>query len=167
MNRRVLVLNQNYEPLNICRLRRAIVLVLQGKAEIIESDSKVVRTVDRSFEAPSVIKLVYFVRKPRPKLQLSRRSILARDNYRCQYCGQHSSELTIDHVIPRRFGGKSTWENLVTACKQCNNKKGDKTLQQANMKLIKLPKKIKYLPNFSFSRHYKGIERKEWEKYLV
>ncbi|PIU67990.1 MAG: HNH endonuclease [Armatimonadetes bacterium CG07_land_8_20_14_0_80_40_9] len=166
MNQGVLVLNQNYEPLNICRLRRALVLMQKDKAQVIENDTRKVHTVDRVFESPSVIRIVYFVKKPRPNLQPSRQSIFARDGYTCQYCGKVSRDLTLDHVVPKRIGGKKDWENLVSACKGCNNRKGDKTLKEAKMKLIKEPKKPKYLPKLTLSRYSRLEEKEEWRRYL-
>lgn len=166
-NRGVLVLNQDMQPLNICRFRRALGLLFAQKAEVMEYDSVKIRTVSRIYEAPSVIRLLYFVMRPRPHIQLSRKNIFARDSCVCQYCGKTSNELTVDHVIPKRLGGKSTWENLVAACKKCNNKKGDKTLEQAKMKLITLPKPVKHLPVMVFSKHLYRGDWKNWKKYLV
>lgn len=167
LNRGVLVLNQNYEPLNVCRLRRALVLLIQEKASVVEYDSVTIHTVTRSFEAPSVIRLEYFIRKPRKtRIPLSRKSIFARDNYTCQYCGVTSKELTLDHVIPRRLGGKSTWENLVSACKKCNNKKSDKTLLQVNMKLMSEPKEVQYYHSVSFAHYPSLLNHDVWKKYL-
>ncbi|HEX2999542.1 MAG TPA: HNH endonuclease, partial [Armatimonadota bacterium] len=101
MDGQVLVLNQDYEPLNVCNLRRASVLVWLGKAEVLHTDGCILATVNEKNVAPSVLRLCHQVRRPRPKLRLSRRSILARDNYTCQYCGATGKEMTIDHVIPR------------------------------------------------------------------
>lgn len=167
LNQGVLVLNQNYEPLNVCRLRRALCLVLQNKASVIEYDSVVVHTVNQAFEAPSVIRLEYYIHKPRKtRVPLSRKSIFARDNYMCQYCGLTSKDLTLDHVIPRRLGGKSTWENLVSACKKCNNKKSDKTLHQANMKLNNEPKEMQFYHTVSFAHYPNLLHHDVWKKYL-
>ena len=104
-NTSVLVLNQNYEPLNVCNARRALVLVGGGKAEVVEEADSVLRTVARAFRIPSVIRMRYFIRRPRPLARLSRREVFARDQFTCQYCNKRSSELTLDHVIPRRRGG--------------------------------------------------------------
>ncbi len=167
MNRGVLVLNQNYEPLNVCRLRRALVLLMQNKASIVENDSVVVHTVSSAIEAPSVIRMEYFIRKPRrTRVPLSRKSIFARDNYMCQYCGHTGKDLTIDHIIPRRLGGKATWENLVSACKKCNNKKGDKTLPQVNMTLMKEPREAQYFHAASFAHYPNLLNHTVWKKYL-
>ena len=113
----VLVLNQNYEPLNVCNLPRAFRLVFGEKAEVIEYDHQVIRTPRTEYRAPSVIRLQYQIRRPRPRVKLSRREIFARDRHTCQYCGRQTHDLTLDHVVPRHRGGGHTWENLVTACK--------------------------------------------------
>ena len=120
----VLVLNQNYEPLNVCNLPRAFRLVFGDKAEVIEYDHQMIRTPRTSYRAPSVIRLQYQIRRPRPRVKLTRREVFQRDRYACQYCGTQSHDLTLDHVVPRHRGGGHTWENLVTACKACNHRKG-------------------------------------------
>ena len=96
----VLVLNQNYQPLNICRAKRAVILILEGKAEIVERDTREIRSPSVSIPLPSVIRLNYMVRPPRMKRKLSRREIFVRDRYTCQYCGRRTKDLTLDHVIP-------------------------------------------------------------------
>ncbi len=113
----VLVLNQNYEPLNVCNARRALVLVEGGKAEVLEHAMNLaeLRSPSRSFRRPSVIRLVYMIKRPRPRVRLTRREIFMRDHYTCQYCGLKTRDLTLDHVIPRHRGGKHTWDNLVSA----------------------------------------------------
>ncbi len=107
----VLLLNSNYEPLNVCNMRRAISLLLLGKAEVLTQREAPVQTIRGSVNAPSVLKMRYQVKRPMPQLRLSRHSVLARDNYTCQYCGLRSRELTIDHVVPRWAGGPRTWDN--------------------------------------------------------
>ena len=135
MNGVVLVLNQNYEPLNVCNLPRAFRLVFGEKAEVIEYDHQIIRTPRAEYHAPSVIRLQYQVRRPRPRVKLSRREIFSRDRHTCQYCGRQSHDLTLDHIVPRHRGGGHTWENLVTACKACNHRKGGKTLEEARFRL--------------------------------
>ena len=120
---RVLVLNQNYQPLNICDVRRAVSLLGKGKAETVQHGVEYIHTVSRMFERPEVIRLVYMVRKPLHRRKLSRREVFQRDGYVCQYCGKRSTQLTLDHVIPRCKGGQHTWENVVTACQRCNHRK--------------------------------------------
>lgn len=136
---RALVLNQNYEPLNVCTPRRAVVLVGSGKAESLVPSGRVLRTVDRAYEAPSVIRLQQMVRRPRPRLRLTRHEVFRRDQHRCQYCDRSGGDLTIDHVMPRRLGGEHRWENVVAACRPCNHRKGGRTPQQARMTLRQPP----------------------------
>jgi 5-methylcytosine-specific restriction endonuclease McrA len=135
----VLVLNQNYEPLNVCNVKRAIVLVLRGKAEIIESARVAWHSATNAFVLPSVIRLVKYIRRPRPKLRLTRREIFNRDTWQCQYCGRATKDLTLDHVLPRHRGGPHTWENLVSACKTCNHRKAGRTPVEAGMRLMQEP----------------------------
>jgi len=164
VNRRVLMLNQNYEPLTICTARRAIVLVFQGKAEMIESaNGDKIHTVATAFDLPSVVRLWHYKKVPHKRIVLSRKNIFARDGNRCQYCGTASGSMTIDHVTPRRVGGRDTWENLVCACSRCNNKKGDRTPDQAGMKLLKRPARPSYV---TFMRQHMGGVDKPWRPYL-
>ncbi len=135
----VLVLNQNYEPLNVCNLPRAFRLVFGAKAEVIEFDHQMICTPREAYRAPSVIRLQHHVRRPRPRVKLTRREIFSRDRHTCQYCGRQSSDLTLDHVVPRHRGGGHTWENLVAACKGCNHRKGGKTLDEARLRLQRIP----------------------------
>ena len=144
LNQSVLVLNQNYEPLHVCNVRRAVVLVARGKAEVIDQLDRaaaLLRTVSAEFSVPSVIRMVYYIRRPRPVMRLSRREVFARDRYTCQYCGRRSSakDLTLDHVVPRYRGGRHTWENLVTACRACNHRKAGRTPREARMSLRSKP----------------------------
>ena len=138
----VLVLNQNYEPLNVCPVRRAIVLVTGGKAEVVEeSPGGYLRTVTRVFRIPSIIRLLYHIRRPRPIARLARREVFARDRYACQYCGTRTPDLTLDHVVPRHQGGTHTWENLVSACRRCNHRKAGRTPEEAHMRLQSAPRR--------------------------
>jgi len=157
------VLNQNYEPLTICNVRRAIILTFLGKAEIVtKRDGLKVRSVRKSFDCPSIVRLGYFVRVPYKRIILSHKNILKRDNHRCQYCGSVTS-LTIDHVIPKSHGGEDTWENLVTACVKCNNRKGDKTLEDSGLKLRHMPKKPSYI---TFMKSSAGSVGEDWKPFL-
>lgn len=163
MNGKVLVLNQNYEPLTICNVRRAIVLIYLGKAEAIYCiEEKRVKSVHRSFEYPSIVRLVFFVRVPFKKIILSRKNILRRDNHRCQYCGI-TSNLTVDHVVPKSRGGEDSWENLTTACVKCNNKKGNRTPEEAKMHLLNIPKRPSHI---TFIKNFAGRIDNEWKPYL-
>jgi 5-methylcytosine-specific restriction endonuclease McrA len=136
----VLVLNASYEPLNVCTVRRAHVLVFKGKAEVIEDLSRPLRSASDTFRWPHVIRLVHYVRVPRAvKRKISRRALFARDGWRCQYCGA-TGKLTLDHVVPRSRGGDSVWENVVTSCAPCNLRKGNRTLEEVPMHLIHPPR---------------------------
>ena len=148
---RVLVLNQNYQPLNICDVRRAVSLLGKGKAETVQHGVEYIHTVSRMFERPEVIRLVYMVRKPLHRRKLSRREVFQRDGYSCQYCGKRSTQLTLDHVIPRCKGGQHTWENVVTACQRCNHRKAGSTPREAGMSLRVQPREPRPNPYAGFS----------------
>lgn len=162
----VLLLNSNYEPLNVCNMRRAISLVLLGKADIVHESEHPLSTVAGDVTPPSVLKMRYQVKRPMPQLRLSRHSILARDGYTCQYCGARGRELTIDHVVPRWCGGPHTWDNLVACCRRCNLKKGDKTPQQAHMKLARKPRRPSFVPYLSLPVYLKARVNDDWRLYL-
>jgi 5-methylcytosine-specific restriction endonuclease McrA len=162
----VLVLNSNYEPLNVCHIRRAISLLLLGKVEVLEHRDDPIVTPSGDLKAPSVVKMRYHVRRPMPQLRLSRHSVLARDNYTCQYCGLRARELTIDHVVPKWAGGPHTWDNLVACCRRCNLKKADKTPQQANMKLARKPRRPHFVPYISLPLYLKARDKGEWKLFL-
>jgi 5-methylcytosine-specific restriction endonuclease McrA len=138
---RVLVLNATYEPINVCTVRRAVVLLLKEKAEILERSDWELHSATRSMSRPVVIRLVAYVRIPRDthRRKITRRAVFARDNWTCQYCGARSN-LTVDHVIPRSKGGGSSWENIVASCAPCNRRKGDALLRQVGMRLLKKPR---------------------------
>ena len=164
VNSPVLVLNQNYEPLNVCRARRAIVMLWRGKAEVLEQNSATIHSASLSIEIPSVIRLIYLIRRPRLQRKLNRRDVFIRDKYTCQYCGKHTKELTIDHVIPRRLGGEHVWDNVVSACKACNQRKAGRSPKDARMKLLHKP----YQPRpVSYHITYEGFySHPEWQKYV-
>jgi len=129
----VLVLNASYEPLNVCTVRRALVLVFKGKAEVIEEEPRAIRAASRRFPWPHVIRLVSYVRVPRvTHRKISRKALFARDGFCCQYCGA-SGKLTLDHVVPRSRGGPSAWENIVASCAPCNLRKGSRLPDEAEM----------------------------------
>lgn len=162
----VLLLNSNYEPLNVCNIRRAMSLVVLGKAEVIHHRDHPIQTARGGLTAPSVLKMRYQVRRPMPELRLSRHSVLARDSFTCQYCGSKGRELTIDHVVPRWAGGPQTWDNLVACCRRCNLKKGDKTPAQAGMKLARRPKRPHFIPYLSLPSYLRAQSKEEWRMYL-
>lgn len=162
----VLVLNASYEPLNIVSVRRALILLLKEKAELVEAAEAVLRSERQVFPRPLVIRLTYYVRIPRRfGFPLSRRTVLARDFYTCQYCGAQPGkhELTLDHVVPRSRGGETTWENVVTACRRCNQKKGNRTPEEAGMTLRRKPREPRYL---AFTLLAEPGVHEVWEKYL-
>lgn len=160
----VLVLNQNYEPLNVCNVRRALVLVLRGKAEVVETATRAIRYASGSMLLPSVIRLVNLVRRPRPRVRLTRKEIFARDGWACVYCGRVTRDLTLDHVIPRHRGGPHSWENLVAACKPCNHRKAGRTPAEAHMTMHREPAAPRvsiYYPFFQYLHSREG-----WRKFV-
>ncbi len=161
----VLVLNHNFEPLNICAVRRGLVLMVLNRAEVIRFSDRVMVSGEDEFPIPSVLRLFDQVKRPLPQLKISRKSILARDDYTCQYCGSKAS-LTLDHVFPRHRGGETTWENIVCCCLRCNNKKGPCTPQEAGMRLPRAPRKPRYVPYISFPRFISAMRRPEWREFL-
>ncbi len=166
LNLPVLVFNQNYEPLNVCRARRAVVLLYQSKAEMLEDGVGFIHTPSQDVPVPSVIRLPYLAKRPfRAGKKLTRSEVFNRDRHSCQYCGRESRQLTLDHVIPRYRGGLQTWENLVSACIPCNRRKAGKTPKEAGMKLRQPPTqprdgRYSYIPS-----HYLQ-DREEWQRYL-
>jgi 5-methylcytosine-specific restriction endonuclease McrA len=132
---RVLVLNASYEPINVCNVRRATVLVLKERAEVLERGEGALHSERLTFQRPCVIRLLRYVRVPRDvhRRKITRKAVLARDAWTCQYCGRQAAGLTVDHVIPRSRGGESVWENIVASCAPCNRKKGNRTPREASM----------------------------------
>ncbi len=163
VNYPVLVLNQNYEPLNICQARRAVVLLLQSKVEILENGRGLLRAAHHIIPLPSVIRLVYMIHRPRPQQKLTRMEIFSRDKFACQYCSRETKELTIDHVIPRHQGGQHRWDNVVSACIPCNHRKAGHTPAEARMSLLRPPRAPKGGFHVPYS-HQPSPE--EWQKYL-
>jgi 5-methylcytosine-specific restriction endonuclease McrA len=137
----VLVLNATYEPINVCTVRRAVVLLLKEKAEIIERSEFELHSATSTLARPVVIRLVSYVRIPRDthRRKITRRAVFARDDWTCQYCGARSN-LTVDHVVPRSKGGTSSWENIVASCAPCNRRKGNALPRQAGMRLSRQPR---------------------------
>ncbi len=135
LNRKVLILNQNYEPLSVSTVKRAIILMYSHKVELVERYEGAIHSISTSIPCPSVIRLYNYIRKPYREIPLNRKNILRRDNHTCQYCGKNHRPMTIDHIIPKSYGGKDSWENLVAACLACNNKKGNRTPEKAGMTL--------------------------------
>lgn len=158
------MLNQSYTALSICNIKKAFILVLLGKAEIVASDNvKEIRSTNGNFEWPIVIKLKKFVNVPFRKVILSRKNIFKRDQYKCAYCGRSDLPLTIDHIIPRSKGGADSWENLITACFRCNSIKGDRTSNEADMKMLFKPYKPSHI---LFLKNSVGRLDERWKPYL-
>ena len=135
----VLLLNQDFAPLNLCRTPRAPALVQRGKAEVVAYDDPPIATAVRPVARPAVIRLARYLKPPARRLGFSRRAIHRRDAYTCQYCGVLTTRPTLDHVVPRRLRGGASWTNLVTACRDCNQRKGGRTPEQAGMPLLRRP----------------------------
>lgn len=160
----MLILNQSYEPLTVCNIKKAIILVYLGKAEIVvRDDRKQVRSVSTGYPWPSIIRLSRFINLPYKKVVLTRKNILRRDQYKCAYCGRGDLPLTIDHIIPKAQGGVDSWENLVSACTACNNRKGDRTPHEANMIMLYKPFKPSHI---MFIKHVVGKLDEHWKPYL-
>jgi len=160
----VLILNANFEPINVCNMRRALGLIFSDRAKLVANGRGEVRTCRQSFPRPSIIRLCSMIHRPRPEVRLIRREIFRRDNYTCQYCKCATPILTIDHVLPRHLGGKHTWENVVTACPTCNHRKGSRTLAEAGMHLSHFPKEPPGSAYYIFSHYLKDYA--DWEPYL-
>jgi len=162
----VLVLNATFEPLSVVSVRRAVVLLLKEKAEIVEAAEAELRSEQLTIPTPLVIRLVYYVRIPyRVSIPLTRRTVLARDHYTCQYCGEQPprKELTVDHILPRSRGGHTTWDNVVTACQRCNGRKGNRTPEEANLKMRSKPAQPRYV---ALAMIESPDARKAWRKYI-
>ena len=160
---RALVLNVTDEPLSVVSGRRAALLVYAERADVVHPGDEQLRSERMVLAVPSVVRLRRFVRVPHQRhLSLSRRGVLVRDGFSCQYCGARAE--TIDHVVPRSRGGPTTWENVVACCKACNAKKRDRTPEEAHMRLLREP----YAPRFMFSSAYGVMPDIDpiWEKYL-
>lgn len=166
MNSSVLVLHQDYRPVNVTSVRRAMRLLYLGKVQVVRSDSRCLRTVDAVYEVPSVVRLTRSMKRPAPQLKLTRKGVLARDHHTCQYCGAQGGALTLDHVIPRDRGGEHDWENVVGCCLACNNRKGNQTPHEAGLRLLRQPRKPRYVPYFSFPKFMAALQRAEWREFL-
>lgn len=159
----MLVLNQDFSALTVCSVQRAFVLIHLDKADLVESLSDVaLRTPSRQFAWPSIVRLRSYVRVPYRRILLSRKNVLRRDGFRCQYCNQRE-RLTVDHVVPRSRGGRDQWTNLVAACISCNNKKGNRTPEEAGMTLRRKPFRPSHV---MFIRDYVGRVEDSWKPYL-
>lgn len=165
MSKQVLVLNASYEPLSLVSVRRAVVLLMREKAELLEVTQQMLRSSNKSMPVPLVIRLVHYVRLPHRKVPSTRAAVMLRDAYTCQYCGETPGRqlLTVDHVVPRSRGGIHDWTNLVTACTRCNQKKGSLTPEEANMQLVRKPFEPTYVALVLLSN---PVAAQRWE-YLM
>ena len=163
MKGHVLVLNQDYSALTICGIERAVVLIHLRKAEVVESyNGRFIRSPSVRYPWPSIVRLKFYVRVPYRRIGLSRKNILRRDGFRCQYCSSRD-DLTVDHILPKSRGGRDTWENLVAACTRCNNRKGNRTPEEANMHLHRKPFRPSHV---MFIRDFVGTLDDTWKPYL-
>ena len=160
----VLVLNANFQPLHVCDTRRALHLIIGGKARLVADGRGEIHTVRLSFPIPSVIQLQRMIHPPRPYPHLSKREVFRRDNFTCQYCGRKTTHLTVDHVVPRYRGGAHVWSNLVAACPSCNRKKGGRLPSEVHMRLRRRPKEPPRSALYIFG-HYL-TDYSEWRLYL-
>ncbi len=157
-------MNQSYEPLTICNIKKAFVLIYLGKAELVLKDrKKELHSTTQIFPWPSIIKLKQYISVPYKRVVLTRKNILRRDAYKCGYCGRGDLPLTIDHIVPKARGGSDSWENLICACTSCNNKKGDRTPNEANMNLLCKPFKPSHI---MFIKTVVGKLDENWKPYL-
>jgi len=165
----VLVLNYTFEPLHFTNAKRAITLLLSGKAESVELSPRVIRSPSRSLQLPSVIRLAVYIRKPfLDRVAFNKKNILRRDSYTCQYCARRGERLTVDHILPRSRGGETTWTNVVAACLRCNLQKGNRSLTEAGMSLIREPVHPQFLFSVHLLRHpHASSFLDSWRKYLV
>ncbi len=165
---RVLVLNASYEPLTIVSWRKALILWLTNKVEVVEFHSMWVHSAYHRFQLPSVLKLNRYVKGQKDgPIRFCRENVYLRDGHQCQYCGQRVplSTLTLDHVVPVSHNGGHNWNNVVTACRTCNNKKGNRTPDQAGMPLLTRPYKPRWLPQREFAYHNEQMPI-SWGPYL-
>lgn len=150
---KVLLLNASDEPLRVCSWRRAFVLVLKGKADQINSIDSF---IDKQLDTPYIIKMKYYVAVPERELPFNKQNIFVRDEYTCQYCGKKHCRLTLDHIYPKSRGGGYSWENIVAACPECNQKKANRTPEEAGMKLLRRPSRPDNYFEFEMKRN--GLE---------
>ncbi len=167
MQEPVLVLNATFEPINVTAVRRAMVLLLKGVAQAEELSHTEIHSASKALKVPSVIRLLAYRHIPQQNRALSRKNILLRDRNTCQFCGHTfpASELTLDHVVPRSRGGRSSWENLVACCYQCNNNKGDRTPEEAGLELHRRPRPFTLHTSRQLMRLI-GHKDEKWRKYL-
>lgn len=164
---RTLLLSQAYEPIKLIPWQRALTLLTLGKVEVLREYDHKVRSTTFVFKMPAVVRLLRAFRKHKKPVKFSRVNIFARDSYRCQYCGQKRgiAELTYDHVKPRHMGGKTEWTNIVTACQECNLRKGGNTPDKAGMRLLGQPVQPKWVPAVTITISTRSMPD-AWRDYL-
>ncbi len=163
---RTLVLDMGYQPINAVHFSRAMKYLAKGKVEVLEEYDDY--PIHPDWVAPAVVRLTHWIQPHKKRVRFSRQNVLARDRFKCQYCGERkpTKELTFDHVIPRSRGGKACWENIVMACfEPCNRLKADRTPEEAGMKLRKKPVKPSWLPIFSMVLQHVTSIPPEWRDY--
>lgn len=161
---KVLLLNASYEPLNICSWKRAVVLLLKGKAIEVEHNGK---QICPDMALPLVIRLQHYISIPHKAVPLTRKNLMHRDKNTCQYCGKTGGDLTIDHIVPKSRGGEDDWENMVAACLRCNVGKGNKTPEEAGLSIRVKPIRPTNFAYFELSKQWNSAkEYNIWEKYL-
>ena len=159
----VLVLNANYSPMTVCTAKRAISLYFLNKIDVLSNYTERVHSPSTTLDIPSVIKIKTYIKNNNMAVEISRKNVLMRDNYTCQYCSKHNYSLTVDHVIPKFKEGQDVWKNLVAACKECNQIKGDRTPEEAGMSLSRKPKR----PNrIHYFQRYVKERQIDWRPYL-
>lgn len=164
MGRKVLILNQDYSALSICSVPKAFLLVYLNKAELVaESSAYFLRTISNAYPMPTVIRLNRYINLPYKGVMMTRQNIFKRDGHRCVYCGTHE-DLTLDHVLPKSRGGRTSWDNLATACKRCNTRKGDRTPEEAMMPMLLRPFKPSFI---MFLRDFSGATDESWTPFLT
>jgi 5-methylcytosine-specific restriction endonuclease McrA len=165
MHEPVLVLNANFEPINVCPMRRAIGLILAEKAAMVVNGRGYIHTISQQLPRPSVIRLEHMIHRPRPRVKLTRREVFRRDNYTCQYCGRHDTPLTVDHILPKHLGGKHIWTNVAAACPACNHRKGGRRLEESHMHLLHIPKEPHASAVYLYGHHLN--DNSEWEQFIT
>jgi len=165
MEEPVLVLNANFEPINVCSMRRAIGLILAEKAAMVVNGRGHIHTINLLLPRPSVIRLEHMIHRPRPRVKLTRREVFRRDNYTCQYCGGRDIPLTVDHILPKHLGGQHIWTNVVAACPSCNHRKGGRKLNEVQMKLKQVPKEPPASAIYMYGHHID--ENGEWKPFIT
>ena len=163
LTRKVLLLNSSYEPMTIINGKKAVLMVILEKVDPIEKTNYFIRSQNLNLSFPSVIKLKSYIYIKTRNIPLTRKNIIKRDNFTCQYCGCYTKNITIDHIVPKDKNGKDTWANLVSACNKCNLIKGNKFLYQTNMKLLKKPNKPSHIYHL---QKYVNKENQVWKPYL-